>query len=215
MKTFTHLPTNFGKRAALFFAGSVFVGVGIAILVKTGLGVAPLDMVNTGLSAHTGLAVGTCLWLVSIVIVLLAWIAGRTPKPGTLIGTLLLGWVINLVLPILPTMGSLPVRIAFAAFGLGILYISIAVYVTSNLGAGPSEEFMLALSERGMKLHHARWGIEATLFVVGLALGGQFGVFTVIFVLLTGPALAWLIPRAVQLFKLPQTAVAAGPELEP
>ena len=49
---------------------------------------------------------------------------------------------------------------------------------------------MLGLADRGIRLQVARWGIEAALLATGIALGGQFGVATIIFLLATGPVLA-------------------------
>ena len=65
--------------------------------------------------------------------------------------------------------------------GLVVLYLAISFGIASELGTGPIELVMLGLADRGIRLQVARWGIEAVLLATGIALGGQFGVATIIF----------------------------------
>lgn len=78
--------------------------------------------------------------------------------------------------------------------GLVLLYTAISVGVSTMLGTGPIELAMLGLADRGMNMQVARWLIEAVVFVVGVALGGQIGIGTLLFVVLTGPVLARSLP---------------------
>lgn len=67
---------------------------------------------------------------------------------------------------------------------------------------------MLALVDRGAGIRPVRWGIELTLLAVGLALGGDASVGTVVFVLATGPVLAWALPPACHRLGTTLTAAA-------
>jgi uncharacterized membrane protein YczE len=57
---------------------------------------------------------------------------------------------------------------------------------------------MLGLNDKGVSMQVARWGIEAVIVTAGIALGGQIGIGTVLFVLLTGPVLARTLPPIVR-----------------
>jgi uncharacterized membrane protein YczE len=74
---------------------------------------------------------------------------------------------------------------------------------------------MLALTDRGLKIHVARWGIEIALLVVGVVLGGSVGIGTAAFAAGTGPVLAVTIPRATRALgteiNRPTEVAAAGP----
>jgi uncharacterized membrane protein YczE len=56
------------------------------------------------------------------------------------------------------------------------------------------ELLMLGLHDKGMSMQVARWGIEGVVVAGGIALGGQIGLGTVLFVVLTGPVLARTLP---------------------
>ena len=49
--------------------------------------------------------------------------------------------------------------------------LGITGVVSADVGAGPLELVMLALMDRGIRIHVARWGIELSLLAIGLALG--------------------------------------------
>jgi uncharacterized membrane protein YczE len=74
---------------------------------------------------------------------------------------------------------------------------------------------MLALTDRGMKLHVARWTIEIALLVVGILLGGSVGIGTAAFAVGTGPVLAVTIPWATRVLRTtvqrPIEVAACGP----
>jgi uncharacterized membrane protein YczE len=99
--------------------------------------------------------------------------------------------------------------------GLMVLWVAITGIVASDIGIGPVELVMLALTDRGMKLHVARWSIELVLLGVGFALGGSVGLGTAAFALGTGPVLAVTIPWSTRMLRTnvqrPTEVAACGP----
>ena len=82
--------------------GLVLFGIGIALMAAAGIGLGPWEVLNQGISRHTGLALGTVGILVGIPILLL-WIPlGEVPGVGTALNVLLIGIATNIVLPLLP-----------------------------------------------------------------------------------------------------------------
>lgn len=179
-------------------------------MLRSRLGLGPLDLTNAGLANHLGLAVGTCSWISATVLVGLAWGVGRRPKLGTLAEAFLVGLAINQASCWIGGGWGLGQRWAMLGVGIVVLYVGISAVVVANYGAGPPEELMLALVGRGLALHRARWGIEATLFVIGWALGGVIGVGTVVIVAATGPVLSWSIPRAARVLALEVPVYGGG-----
>ncbi|MEN9803832.1 MAG: hypothetical protein RIS41_679 [Actinomycetota bacterium] len=183
-------------RLAALVVAILGVGVGISLMVSAHLGVSPADAMTTGGAERLGIGVGTFGWISGAVITTIAWLMGRTPQWGTLWGTFLVGAAVNVCLTFMPEPDAMVWRVPMCAVGLAVLYVSIAVGVATTLGTGPIELLMLALSDRGVSVQVARWGIEAVVLVIGVILGGQIGVGTLIFVVLTGPVLARLMPSA-------------------
>jgi len=185
-------------RAAGLALGITVVGLGIALMVRAHLGVAPGDVLNTGGSERFGIGVGTMGWLNAGVMAVIALLLRRPPQWGTLIGAVIVGQMVNWYLQLIAEPTSLWARVVMLLAGLLILYPAIAIGVASNLGTGPIELVMLGLHDKGMGMQAARWLIEGLMLLAGIALGGDFGVVTIVFVLITGPVLARLIPPAAR-----------------
>lgn len=185
------------RLAALLFA-IVMVGVGISIMVSAHLGVAPADVLATGGARQLGIGVGTMGWINGAIFTTIAIAFRRPPSWGTLVGGVLVGQTVNTVLSVIPEPEALIWRVPMMIVGLALLYFAISVGVATTLGTGPIELVMLGMHDKGVSMQVARWGIEAVVVTAGILLGGQIGVGTVLFVLLTGPVLARTLPPMVR-----------------
>lgn len=183
-------------RFAVYMVSISSIGLGVALMVEAQLGVAPNDVLNTGLSDQLGIGVGTAAWLTGVVAMALAWAMRRRPRIATVVGSVIVGLSINLCLAALPTPDPMAVRIAFLSLGLCVVWSGITGVVAADVGAGPLELVMLAFMDRGVSIRISRWGIELTLLLLGLALGGSAGFGTAVFALGTGPVLALTLPPA-------------------
>lgn len=208
-------PVSLTARVAVYVAAISLVGVGVGLMVTAELGVAPNDVMNTGLSEVLGMGVGTAAWVTAVVAMALAWALGRRPRAATVIGGVVVGFAINGTLAVLPELEAMPGRIVFLVLGLLAVWMGITGVVAADVGAGPLELVMLALMDRGVSIRLARWGIELALLAIGLALGGAAGVGTAIFAFCTGPVLAVTIPRATAVLgtdlRNPAEVAAVGP----
>jgi len=181
-------------RIALFSVGVVLGGAAVGFLLRARLGVSSYDVLNSGLARTIGVPVGTASWIVSTVVIVVAVALGRRPGPGTLLSMLGFGAMINLVLAHVDTPDSLAIRIVWLIAALAALWTAIVLIVLARIGANPPEELMLGLVGKGLSLSRARWGLEAGLLVLGVALGGQVGIGTVLIAVCTGPILAAVLP---------------------
>ena len=176
----------------------VMVGTGISMMVSAHLGVAPADVFSTGGAKQLNIGVGTMGWISVALFTLLAVAVKRPPNWGTLIGTVLVGQVVNIVLPIMPEPELMLWRVVMMVVGMALLYFAISVGVATTLGTGPMELLMLGLNDKGLSMQVGRWGIEGAVVTAGILLGGQIGIGTILFVILTGPVLARTLPPMVR-----------------
>ncbi|MFM7616845.1 MAG: YczE/YyaS/YitT family protein [Actinomycetes bacterium] len=181
-------------RLALFSVGVLVGGASVGLLLRAELGVSSYDVLNSGLAGTIGIPVGTASWIVSAAAILIAVALGRRPGPGTIVSMVGFGAMINLVLARVDTPASLAVRGVWLAGALVGLWTGIALTVVARLGANPPEELMLGLVGRGLSVRAARWGIEAVFLAIGVALGGQVGLGTVIIAACTAPVLGLVLP---------------------
>lgn len=183
------------RRFAQLYAGLVCYGVSMALLVRSGLGVMPWDVLHQGLTRHLGLTLGTWSILTGIV-VLLIWIPLRQwPGVGTVSNVVAIGLSVDAALLILPDAERLPIQALFLAGGVVLNGIATASYVGVGLGAGPRDGLMTGLTARtGLPLRLVRTGIEGTVLLTGWLLGGTVGVATLVYALGIGPLVQLLLP---------------------
>src|SRR5688572_26289361 len=85
--------------------GLALFGTGVALMAAGGLGMSPWETLHQGISARTGVPLGTVSILLGVPI-LLFWIPlGARPGLGTLVNVLMVGTATNLVLSVVPTTG--------------------------------------------------------------------------------------------------------------
>jgi uncharacterized membrane protein YczE len=175
------------RRFPPLVAGLLIIGFSISISVRAQLGLAPWDVFHQGVAKALGLSIGVVVVLVGLV-VLVAWIPLHQHLGlGTVLNTLSIGLIANLGLAVIPEQHLLAVRIpllvvALLGFGLGG-----GLYIGSGLGPGPRDGLMTAITARGHRLWVVRTILECSVLVVGVALGGEVGIGTVLIAFSLGP----------------------------
>jgi uncharacterized membrane protein YczE len=127
--------------------------------------------------------------------VLVLWVPLRqAPGVGTAANAVVVGLVINVALPALPTPGTLPARLAMMAVAVALCGVATGAYIGAGLGPGPRDGLMTGLARRGHAIRVVRTAIELCALVSGFLLGGSVGLGTVAFALGIGPLAHVTIP---------------------
>ncbi len=186
---------GFARRLVTCLVGLAVFGAGIALIVNGDLGNGPWDVFHQGLADHLGIGIGVVIIGVGFALVLL-WIPLHVrPGLGTLLNAVVVGVVVDLVLPILPDTDRLVPRICSLAAGIVMMGAGTGMYLGANLGPGPRDGLMTGLAARGWQVRIARTAIEVAVLGLGVLLGGTIGVGTAIFALTIGPLVQFFIPR--------------------
>lgn len=195
------------RRITQLLIGLFLYGIGIALIVRGAIGVAPWDVLTQGIDKHTHLGFGLITILTSAV-VLLFWIPLRQkPGIGTVLNALLVGPAADVGLWLIPEDLDLWARILLFAAGLLVLAAATGLYIGAHFGPGPRDGLMTGLHKRtGWKIWIGRTGIEVVVLGIGWALGGNVGIGTVLFALLIGPLCHVTIP----LFAIKRPAAQAA-----
>jgi uncharacterized membrane protein YczE len=195
------------RRLTQLLIGLALYGIGIALIVRGGIGVAPWDVLTQGIDSHTHLGFGLITVLTSAV-VLLFWIPIRQkPGVGTVLNALLVGPSADVGLWLIPAGLDLWLRIILFAAGLLVLAIATGLYIGAHFGPGPRDGLMTGVHKRtGWRIWIVRTGIEVIVLGIGWALGGNVGVGTVLFAVLVGPLCHWTIPFFAITLPVPEDA---------
>jgi uncharacterized membrane protein YczE len=183
------------RRLVQLYAGLVLYGVSASLVLLSGLGNMPWDVLHQGLEVQTG--IGTGLW-VDIVgaLLLLAWIPLRQkPGLGTISNVIVLGLVLQAMLAVFDEPHALPARVALLAAGILLNGVATGLYIGARFGPGPRDGLMTGIAARGHSLRAVRTAIELSVLATGVALGGTLGIGTVIYALAIGPLAQAFVPR--------------------
>ena len=179
------------QRFLLLIFGLTVFGIGEAFLVVTSLGNSPWVVLSEGISLNSSLNIGQATFFVSLV-VLFFWIPLRQkPGFGTLANIVVISVAIELGLLIIPEVESISLKLFYVLFGILLVGIGSALYITCGLGTGPRDGLMTGLHYRtGVRVGRVRLGIEVLALTTGALLGGSLGVGTALFALFIGQSVA-------------------------
>ena len=147
------------RRLPQLFAGLVAYGVSLALMVRGRLGLAPWDVLHSGLTRYAPLDLGQVIVVASFVI-LVAWIPLReTPGIATVLNALLVGFSADVTLALLDRPDSLVARLALMLGGVLLCGLATACYIGAQLGRGPRDGLMTGLHRRtGLSIRLVRTG---------------------------------------------------------
>ena len=183
---------NFRKstlRYLTIFVGLFIVANGIVFTINANLGVNPWDVLHIGIAYQTGLSIGRVIQAIGLLLVTVSYFFGVKIYVGTVLNMISLGLFVDLTI----NCGYIPVsvvswqQILLYIMGVFLFGLGTAIYISANLGAGPRDSLMFALTNAtSMRVGNIRTILEITVATIGFFLGGPLGIGTVIFALTIG-----------------------------
>ena len=188
-------------RLLTLFVGLGVYGLGVALTVHAGIGIAPWDVLGQGIAVQTGLSFGVSTVIVSV-FVLLCWIPLKVkPGVGTIANALLVGLFADFWLLILPELSEYWLQLGTFVLGVVVVAIATGLYISSRLGSGPRDGLMQGTANALDKpFWIVRTAYEASALTLGWLMGGQVREGTLIFALTIG----YLVQISLRVFKIPK-----------
>ncbi|MFF1277442.1 YitT family protein [Streptomyces marokkonensis] len=179
---------HLARRLFQLYAGLALYGASSALLVRSGLGLEPWNVLHQGLSERTGLSMGVVLTITGA-LVLLLWIPLRQrPGLGTISNVLVIGAAMDATLAVVPDAHAMAVRVPLMAAGIVLNGAATGLYIAARFGPGPRDGLMTGLNRRtGVSVRLVRTAIEITVVVTGFVLGGTVGIGTLLYAVTIGP----------------------------
>jgi uncharacterized membrane protein YczE len=194
------------RRLVQLYVGLLLYGLSISLMVRAHLGLAPWDVLHSGLTKHFPIDIGHAIVIVSF-LVMLAWIPLREkPGIGTISNAIVIGLSADAFLAVLPTPHPLALRALLLIAGVGLNGVATASYIGAQFGRGPRDGLMTGLARcTGRSIRLVRTALELSVVVVGVLLGGVLGVGTILYAVAIGPLSQALLP----VFVIPTEPVAS------
>jgi uncharacterized membrane protein YczE len=182
-------------RLVNLFAGLVLFGASLALMLRSGLGLGPWDVLHQGVAERTGLPIGQVVIGVAVVVLLLWFPLRQRPGFGTVSNVIVVGLAVDGTLAVLPQPHQLALRTAYLILGILANAVATGLYIGAGLGPGPRDGLMTGFAQRGYSIRLVRTLIELSVLAIGWLLGGTVGVGTLLYAVTIGPLVGVLLPR--------------------
>lgn len=184
----------------LLVIGLMIAHLGVTLFMLVNLGADPFNVFVQGLSRYTPVSHGVTHMCVCFLIILILLFLDRTYiKAGTLVCMALGGPIIDFFTLLLRnwiTSGlPLPVRLVTVTLACLILAFGMTIVIQSDAGTGPNDLVAVVLSDK----LHKKFGIvrvivDVTFVIIGVLLGGTFGIGTLVCAFVVGTAADFFMP---------------------
>ncbi|POT98532.1 MULTISPECIES: YczE/YyaS/YitT family protein [Enterobacteriaceae] len=183
------------RRLLQLYIGLTFYGVSTAMFVRADLGADPWNVFHLGVAQLLSLNIGLVMIAVGA-LVLLLWIPLRQrPGLGTISNVVVIGLAADAALALMPPLTSLLARSLLLAAAVVVNALATGMYIGAGFGAGPRDGLMTGINARtGWSVRGVRTAIEVSVLLLGCAMGGTFGVGTVLYALAIGPLIQLCLP---------------------
>ena len=198
------LTKNWWKKIVVIVIGSMIAAYGITLALYAGFGGATLAVLWQGLSETFHMSIGMASFMVALGMILFVVIYDRSQIH---IGTVLYQIVYSACVDLFANchIYSRYVWINFLIMLLGVILFAVGtgLYASASLGRGSYEAVTFALAEKNnWQVKIVRMILDIVMVVVGVLLGGKFGICTIVTVIISGPVIQLVNVRSKQLFKM-------------
>ena len=174
-------------RAGVFLLGLLISCTAYCLTVRADIGLGPLFLVQVALEKQLGMSPGVAAMVLGLLLVALSALLRGGVGIGTVLAPVLGGVIIDLAMPLIPTLKGTELQISACVFGTVVMMLGGALITQAQFGVGGMDGLMRGLAGKlGAPLGHIRLGMEATFLLLGLLLGSQAGIGTLITALLVG-----------------------------
>jgi len=179
---------------------------GISMFYAVNIGTDPISVLVDGEHNLMNLSYGTVTLINNIVLIVFGLLFARKYLHiGTIIGGLLMGPLINLFVPILsaliPETTPYLVKLVLLFPAVVLMGSGIAMVISIHFGVGTMDLLTLTLRDvTKIDLKWVKMTLDFMFTLAGFLMGGVIGAGTVIGVLLTGPVIGFVLPRAEKMF---------------
>ncbi|CAG9623635.1 YczE/YyaS/YitT family protein [Sutcliffiella rhizosphaerae] len=193
-------------RVLFYLIGLFILSFGISLSIISDLGAGAWDALNVGLSNTFGLTVGSWVFIVGIILIIInAWLHKRKPDYLAVITIFLVGVFIDFwLIQVLPEWSpeSLIIRFIVLLIGMTLMAIGISTYLQSKLPVIPIDNLMLGIQKRlKIKMMTAKTIGEVGALIAALIFKGPIGIGTFIITFGIGPLIQLFFPVLERLYK--------------
>lgn len=195
---------GFLKKLIIIVLGSVVAAYGITLALYAGFGGATLAVLWQGVSKTFNISMGTASFAVAAVMILFVLIYDRKQiHIGTVIYQIVYSVCVDLFASCHVYSENEWVNLLIMLAGVVLFAAGTGLYASASLGRGSYEAVTFAIAEKNnWQVKIVRMAADAFVVIIGVLLGGSFGVCTIVTVIVSGPVIQFVNEKSKRIFKL-------------
>ncbi len=180
---------KYATKTLMIVIGSIISAYGITLAIGAGFGGATLAILWQGLTNVTGMSIGTSSLIVAVAMIIFALFYDRKQiNIGTILYQIIYSFFVDVFTKIQHYTDIKAVNFVIMLLGIAIFSFGTGIYSAADFGRGSYEAVTFSLAEKnGWKIKIVRMVLDIIMVIIGVLLGGKFGICTIATVLLSGP----------------------------
>lgn len=194
---------NWLGKIVVIIVGSVIAAYGITLALYAGFGGATLAVLWQGISKTAHISIGMASFLVALGMILFVLIYDRSQiHIGTIIYQIVYSGCVDLFANCHRYSSHMWMNFMIMLVGVVLFAVGTGLYASASLGRGSYEAVTFALAEKNKwQVKVVRMISDILVVVIGVLLGGRFGICTIVTVLISGPIIQFVNEKVKQLKK--------------
>ena len=192
------------KKITVIIIGSVIAAYGITLALYAGFGGATLAVLWQGISGTFHVSIGAASFIVAVIMILFVLIYDRSQIH---IGTILYQIVYSLCVDLFAQMHVYSkymwLNMLIMLVGIVLFAVGTGLYAAADLGRGSYEAVTFALAEKNhWQVKGVRMILDVLMVIVGVVLGGKFGICAIATILFSGPVIQFTTVKTKKLLAI-------------
>ena len=192
------------KKIIIIMVGSVVAAYGITLALYAGFGGATLAVLWQGISKTFHVRIGMASMIVAIVMIAFAFFYDRFQiHIGTVLYQIVYSFCVDLFANMHVYSTHLWINALIMVMGVIFFAVGTGVYAAASLGRGSYEALTFSLADKnGWQVKVVRMILDVAMVVIGIALGGKFGLCTIFTIIISGPVIQFTASKTKKVLNI-------------
>lgn len=179
------------KKIIIIVVGSIVAAYGITLALYAGFGGATLAVLWQGISKTFHISIGMSSMIVAIIMIIFVFFYDKSQiQIGTILYQIVYSICVDLFTNVHIYSKYIWVNILIMLLGVILFAIGTGVYAAASLGRGSYEALTFSLAEKNdWQVKVVRMVLDIIMVIVGVMLGGRFGICTIVTIVISGPVI--------------------------
>lgn len=179
------------RKIIVIVVGSVVAAYGITLAMYAGFGGATLAVLWQGISKTFHISIGMASMIVAMVMIVFAFFYDKSQiHIGTILYQIIYSFCVDLFANMHIYSTHLWINVLIMLLGIILFAVGTGIYAAASLGRGSYEALTFSLADKnGWQVKVVRMLLDIAMVVIGVELGGKFGLCTIFTIIISGPVI--------------------------